>query len=340
MIRPEGLIHGHLHVLDIDPRLDLSFFRDGRCRCQAQGDMIRDNMEKEITITMKRTHLVRFKRLNKILKNFGLLWQALKKFKGDNGFFLSSGITFNILINLIPFIMLLLALVGTYLYNDQEVLDHIRAYFRNVAPALDPKITQNLTDIIQNRQIVGFLGLIGLLWFSTWVFGSLQIALNIVFRVEKSRGMLRGIGIDLLMIFLAGILLLVSMFLSSAIAALQSFRGQIPVAIGPTVQWILKYVLPFILTFCMFFLIYKIIPNKRVHFKSALQAALVTGLLWELTKHLFTLYVVHTARYTVIYGSLNTFILFILWVYYSSTIVVVGGEFAYFLEEDRQRSIV
>jgi len=289
---------------------------------------------------MKRTHSVRFKRLNKILKKFGLFWQALKKFRADNGFFLSSGITFNILINLIPFIMLLLALVGTYLYKDQEVLNHIRAYFRDVAPALDPKITKNLMDVIRSRQIVGVLGFIGLLWFSTWVFGSLRIAFNIVFRVEKSRGILRGIGIDLLMILLVGILLLVSMFLSSAIAALQSFREQIPVAIGPTVQWILKYVIPFIFTFCMFFLIYEIIPNKKIHFKSALQAALVTGLLWELAKQLFTWYVVHIARYFILYGSLNTLVLFVLWVYYSSAIVVVGGEFAYFLEEDRQRSIV
>ena len=195
---------------------------------------------------------MRFKRLKKILKNFGLLWQALKKFNDDNGFFLSSGITFNILINLIPFIMLLLALVGTYLYNDQEVLNHIRAYFRDVAPALDPKIMENLMDVIQNRQIVGILGFVGLLWFSTWVFGSLRIALNIVFRVEKSRGMLRGIGIDLLMILLAGILLLVSMILSSVVTFLQGYQGQIPVAIGPTIQWILKYLLPFFLTYCMF----------------------------------------------------------------------------------------
>jgi uncharacterized BrkB/YihY/UPF0761 family membrane protein len=118
---------------------------------------------------------MRFKQLKKILKNFGLLWQALRKFNDDNGFFLSSGITFNILINLIPFIMLLLALVVAYLYNDQEVLNHIRAYFRDVAPALDPKIMKNLPDVIQNRQIVGILGFVSLLWFSTCVSGSLRI---------------------------------------------------------------------------------------------------------------------------------------------------------------------
>ncbi len=289
---------------------------------------------------MNRTQSMKFKRLKKILKNFGLLWQALRKFNDDNGFFLSSGIAFNILINLIPFIMLLLALVGTYLYNDQEVLNHIRAYLRNVAPTLDPKIIGSLMDLIESRQIVGILGFVGLLWFSTWVFSSLRIALNIVFRIEKSRGMLWGIGVDLLMILLAGIFLLVGMILSSMVTFLQGYHGQIPVAIGPTIQWILKYLLPLFFTYCMFVLIYRIIPNKKVHFTSALQAALFASLLWELAKHLFGLYIVHLAEYSIFYGSLSTLVIFVLWVYYSSTILVLGGEFAYFLEEDRQRSTV
>jgi len=121
--------------------------------------------------------------------------------------------------------------------------------------------------------------------------------------------MLPGIGIDLLMILLAGILLLVSMILSPVVTFLQGYKGQIPVAIGPTIQWILKYLLPFFLTCCMFFLIYKIIPNKRVHFTSALQAALFTGLLWELAKHLFTWYVAHLAQYSIFYGSLSTLVI-------------------------------
>jgi membrane protein len=279
------------------------------------------------------------KGFKKVRKDFGLLWQALRKFNDDNGFFLSSGISFNILINLIPFIMLLLALVGTYLYNDQEVLNHIRVYLRGVAPALDPKIMGKLMDLIQSRQIVGILGFVGLLWFSTWVFGSLRIALNIVVRAEKKRGMLRGIGIDLLMILLAGILLLVSMILSSVVTFLQGYQGRIPVAIGPTIQWILKYLVPLVLTYCMFFLIYKIIPDKKVHSKSALQAALFAGLLWELAKHLFAWYVIHLSGYSIFYGSLSTLVVFVVWVYYSSTILVAGGEFAYFLEEDRQESM-
>ena len=118
---------------------------------------------------------MRFKGLTKVRHDFGLLWRALKKFIEDNGFFLSSGIAFNILLNLIPFILLLAALLGTYLYNDQEVLNHIHAYSRNVAPSLDPKVIKALMDVIQNRQVVGILGFAGLIWFSTWVFSTLVI---------------------------------------------------------------------------------------------------------------------------------------------------------------------
>jgi membrane protein len=182
---------------------------------------------------------------------------------------------------------------------------------------------------------VGILGFLSLLWLSTRVFGSLRIALNIVFRVERSGGVWRVIGINLFMVLLAGTLLLSSMILSPAVTFLHGYQRPIPVTIGPTIHWVLKYLLPFFLTYCMFCLIYKIIPNKSVHFKSALQAALFTSVLWELARHLFAWYVVHLAHYSIFYGSLSTLVIFISWVYYSSTILVVGAELAYFLEEDR-----
>jgi membrane protein len=83
----------------------------------------------------------------------------------------------------------------------------------------------------------------------------------------------------------------------------------------------------------MFFLIYKIIPNKKINFKTALQAALFTSLLWEGAKHFFGWYILGLEGFTVIYGSLSTLAIFVLWVYYSSAILLVGGEVAYFLEK-------
>ncbi|MDH4268081.1 MAG: YihY/virulence factor BrkB family protein, partial [Deltaproteobacteria bacterium] len=129
-----------------------------------------------------------------------LFWEALKKFGGDHGFFLASGITFNLLICLIPLILLLLALVGTYLYSDQEVLNRVRRYLERAVPSLDPRVMQNLTTIIQDRKIVSVLGIGGLIWVSTWIFSSLRTALHTVFQVEKGRSLFRGTSVDYLMV--------------------------------------------------------------------------------------------------------------------------------------------
>jgi membrane protein len=262
-----------------------------------------------------------------------LLWGVLTKFNDDHGFFLSSGITFNLLICLIPFILLLLALMGTYLYSFREVLNHIRHYMENAFPSLDPKIMNNLLRIIRDRKIVGGVGIVGLVWTSTWVFSSLRTALNIVFQVETGRGILRGKGIDLFMVLLAGTFLLISMVLTSGVTFVQGYRFSPFLNMMPIIRFILKYLIPFFFTFWMCFLIYKIIPDKKIRFKTALQAALFTSVLWEVSKQLFGWYVLHLGRFSILYGSLSTVAIFFLWIYYSSVILLLGGEVAFLIHE-------
>jgi len=269
-------------------------------------------------------------------KRFHILWGALKKFDNDHGFFLSSGITFNLLICLIPIILLFLALLGAYLYSYREVLNHIRRYLENAFPSLDPRIMNNILRIIRDRKIVGVLGIGGLVWTSTWVFSSLRIALNIVFQVEEGRGVLRGKGVDLLMILLAGAFLLISMVITSVVTFVQGYRFSPFLNMVPIIRFILKYLIPYFFTFWMCFLIYKIIPNKKIHFRTALQAAIFTSLFWEVAKHLFGWYILHLGKFSIIYGFLSALAIFFLWIYYSSVILILGGEVAFLLEKGRK----
>lgn len=263
-----------------------------------------------------------------------LLVAALRKFDDDHCFFLSSGITFNLLICLVPLILLLLAMVGTYLYTSREVLDHIRTYLENIAPSLDPRVMRNILRITRDRKIVGMIGMGGLIWTSTWVFSSLRIALNTVFQTEKGRGIFLGKAIDLLMVFLAVVFLLMSMTLTSAITFVEGHRFRSLIDIGPFIQWILKYIVPFFFTYWMFFLIYMIIPSKKIRIKPALQATFLTSLLWETAKQLFGWYVSHLGRFSMIYGSLSTLAIFFSWIYYSSAILLLGGEIAFLLDSN------
>ena len=268
----------------------------------------------------------------KISDKIHFFWLVLRKFDSDHGFYHSSAIAFNLLICFVPFLLLLLFLLGTYLYSSREVLSHIRHYLETVAPSLDPEIMKNILHVTQTRKIVGILGIGGLLWTSTWVFSSLRIALNRIFQVEKARGIVKGKAIDLLMIFLAGIALLMSMTLTSAVTFLQSYPLPAAINVAPFIQWILKYLIPFFFTLWMFFWVYEIIPRKKVKIGPALKAALFSSLLWEFAKQLFGWYVQHVGRFSVVYGSLGTITILFLWIYYSSAILLLGGEIAVLLD--------
>jgi len=272
-----------------------------------------------------------------ILGGFKFLWAVLKKFDRDHGFFLSAGITFNLLICLIPFSLLMLGFVGTYLYSSREVLQQIHRFFESSVPSLDPKIMRSILRIIRDRKIAGVLGMGGLIWASTWVFSSLRIALNIVFQVKKGWSFIRGKAVDLSMILLVGLLLILSITFTSGATFIQRFHFAFFPEIGIGLQFVLKYLLPFIFTYWMAFLIYKIVPNRKIHYQAALQAALFTSLLWEVAKQLFGWYVLRLGRFSMIYGSLSTLVIFILWVYYSSVILILGGEVAFFIGKGRRK---
>jgi membrane protein len=285
-------------------------------------------------VVMKHFNLTTWK--PKVIGQLRLFLEALKEFDRDHCFFLSSGIAFNVLLCLIPLSFLFLALIGAYLFSEQEILIHIREYLESIFPSLDPKIMENVLRIMQDRQIVGILGLGGLAWTSTWVFSSLRTALNMVFEVDKGRGILRGKAVDLLMILLAGIFLFMSMIFSSVIHYFQGYQHRFPVPVGPLFSFLLKYLIPFFFTFCMFFLTYKIAPNKIIPSVLAFKAAFFISFLWEIAKHLFGWYVLHLGRFSIIYGSLGTLAVFFLWIYYSAIIFLLGAEIAALLEKEKK----
>ena len=272
----------------------------------------------------------------KILSTLSFFLEALKKFDSDNGLLLSSGITFNLLVGLIPLTLLLLALSGSYLFSDHEVLDHLRHYLEGMVPSLDPKITENILGLIQDRKVVGTLGIGGLVIAVLSVFSSLRAALNIVFQVEKPQGMIRGTAIDLFMLLLAGIFHIVSMAMTSVFTYYKSYPSESVLTLGSLITFFLKYLVPFFFTFWMFFFIYKIAPNRKIHSIVAFKATCFTSVLWEVAKQFFGWYVLNLGRFSVFYGSLSTLVIFVLWVSYSAAILIFGGEFAFLLEKKRR----
>lgn len=261
-----------------------------------------------------------------------IFWSALRKFDADQGFFLAAGIAFNILLSIIPLILLLLSLIGTYLYSDAEVLEHLADYFKGLFPTTDPRIMSNLLNIVQTRTSAGVIAVAALIWTAGMLFNSLRISLDFIFGVGRKRGTLRGWVVDLLMIVVAGFTLSASMFLTSGIGLIQRSAAALPLDFGPFLMVVFKYFLPLLFTFVMCFFIYKIVPDRKISTGPVLKAALFTSLFWETAKFIFGWYVLHARTYSLVYGSLSTMAVFLLWIYYSASIFLLGAEVAHALE--------
>ena len=67
----------------------------------------------------------------------------------------------------------------------------------------------------------------------------------------------------------------------------------------------------------------------------ALQATFVASILWEVAKQLFGWYILHLGRFSVLYGSLATLAIFLVWIYYTAAIFLFGGEIARLLEQGK-----
>jgi membrane protein len=104
------------------------------------------------------------------------------------------------------------------------------------------------------------------------------------------------------------------------------------VEIGSLAAILLRYFAPFILVLMTFTAIYVIIPRVKISWRNAFAGAVFVTIMWELAKYFFAYYVKNVIHLGTIYGSLTTFILFLLWIFYSSSIFLLGAEFVSNLE--------
>ena len=261
------------------------------------------------------------------------LVSAVKKFDRDRGFFLASGIAFQVLLCLVPLALLVLSFAGTYLLSNDSVTEQVERYLARAAPVFDPSLQKGLLEIVTHRQTSGLIGTIGLLWMATTVFSWLRMALDTIFDVPKPHGTLLGFAVDLGMIVLSAASFLASVGLTAAIEYLQRAQTAIfPAAPGLLLKIALSFGVPFAATLLFCFLIFRLLPNRRVAARSAVWGAVFTGVLWEASKHLFTWYVLSFGSYSIVYGSLGAAAVVLVWTYYSAAVLLLGAEVTALLE--------
>lgn len=236
----------------------------------------------------------------------------------DNVPFLASAVSFDILLTAIPFVGLVLAVVG-YLVEYQLAIHqlHVHELLQRFLPESTDAadrfgfIERALGDLIERRGGLTLLAAPLFLWFSTRMFGGLRAALNEVFDTEENRSWPVAKLTDLVMVFVVGTLFLANAFASTS-------KGVVP------------QLETLVFSTLLFFVIFKFLPSRRIYWRTGLVASLFCAVGFEIAKRLFALYVSHFVTFNRAASNANLIavLLLLLWIYYTAFVFLLGGEVA------------
>ena len=203
------------------------------------------------------------------------------------------------------------------------------------------EITQHIIGFVDNIR-VGVLGTLGLAMLVYTVISLLQKierAFNYTWRVTEHRPFSQRFSDYLSVILIGPVLVFTALGITASLSSVELVRHATEIqAIG----WAAKFIgtlVPYLLIIIAFTLIYIFVPNTKVKPRSALIGGIVSGLLWETTGWGFTAFVVTSTKYTAIYSAFATLIIFMIWLYLSWLILLIGGSVAFYHQHPEHRNL-
>ncbi|MCI0849865.1 MAG: YihY/virulence factor BrkB family protein [Chloroflexi bacterium] len=177
---------------------------------------------------------------------------------------------------------------------------------------------------------LGIIGLIGMGWAGLAMFGSIRKSLNIAWDTDVHRPVVQQKLFDLLMMVGLGTLMASSVGATMALSTLRALSADLgPFSEGTRFIWtVVPLLVPAVMSFIMFVIVYRVVPNVRHSFRDVWPGALVAAVLFEILKNGFAIYVANFNNYAGAYGALGGILLFLLFVYLSANILLIGAELA------------
>ena len=268
---------------------------------------------------------------NEILKHPGAFaLRVLKAFRANQGYLLAGAIAYNALLSIVPLLILIL-IVLTHFVEQSELLATLGRYLEVVVPGRSDAIVHQLALFLTHREVIGWLLVATLVFFSSLAFTVLENAMSVIFfhRVAiRRRRFLVSALIPFCYILLLGIGLLVVTFVSGALQAMGretvDLFGRTQSLAGMSI--FLLYLVGvageiFILTS-----IYMVMPVGRPSWRHALIGGVTAGLLWEITRHILVWYFSTLSQVNVVYGSFATTIVVLLSLEIAALVLLLGAQ--------------
>lgn len=193
-------------------------------------------------------------------------------------------------------------------------------------------LARQLVQFVENMG-VGVLGAVGLVMLLYTVVSTIQKiegAFNFIWRVSTLRPLLQRVSGYLSVVLLGPLLVFVAMSVTATVMNHALVKELLSVAPLGGLYYAFGKLLPWLLVSGAFTVTYLIIPNTRVRVSSALVGGAVAGLLWQVASWGFTAFVVGSTKYTAIYSSFAIVILFLIWLFISWLVLLLGASIVFY----------
>lgn len=263
------------------------------------------------------------------------IWQAYVRFARRRHLLYAAAISYYGIISLVPFLALLLSILGWQLRAEQS-----RQAISRVLTGLSPVQTEFLLNTAKAISVTSPWAMVlyglGLAWAGAYLFESVERVINAIWHGTNDRAFHVRKLIAMGVVILAGLLLLASIALGATWASLGKIAhltGQEWEDLGRSLKKA-AILIPLITSTGMFTLLYKFLPTKPVPLRAAFSGGIFSGLSWELSKWLFGLFVTLSGHnYGSIYGSLANIVIIMLWIHVSAIILILGAHVACVVQE-------
>ena len=258
------------------------------------------------------------------------LLRVLVGFKRNQGLLLSGAVAYYTLLSVIP--MLALILVGlSHFIEEQQLYNTILTNLKLVIPAHAERVAGQVWGFLARRQLVGVVGILVMLFFSSMAFTVLENAMAIIFshRVRKHRRhFLISAIIPYAYIFLMGLGLLLVTLVAGALDALADkhiviLGWDLGLAITSRIGLYLSGITGMVI---MLTSLYLVMPVGRISIRYALAGGITATILWEIIRHALVWYYSNISLVNVIYGSLATAVVALLSIEVAVIIVLLGAQ--------------
>jgi YihY family inner membrane protein len=256
--------------------------------------------------------------------------RTLKAFRANQGLLLAGAVAYYALLSIVP-LLVLVVIVLSHVIDPELLLGTIGRYLAWLLPGQSGAIVGDLAKFVNHRDVIGWVLLVTMLFFSSLAFTVLENAMSVIFlhRVAVRRrhfivsalipyGYILTLGIGLLLVTLvAGGLQAMGDESFEFLGRDWSLRG---------VSGLMLYLLGFVGEVFVLTSVYLVMPVGRLALRHALVGAVTAAVLWEATRHLLVWYFSTLSQVNLVYGSLTTAIVVLLSLEVAATLLLFGAQ--------------